>query len=80
MKMYRVYAGDEYTQTNLRFAQSVEPGNKAVLQDLDEVNKLREKNLPTLPSTIGKEKNINLLLKSETLEEFIDLRKARDNF
>ncbi|GEQ33767.1 hydroxyacylglutathione hydrolase [Marinilactibacillus psychrotolerans] len=76
----RVYAGHEYTQTNLRFAQSVEPGNKAVLQGLDEVNKLREKNLPTLPSTIGKEKNINLLLKSETLEEFIDLRKARDNF
>ncbi|API88270.1 hydroxyacylglutathione hydrolase [Marinilactibacillus sp. 15R] len=76
----RVYAGHEYTQTNLRFAQSIEPGDKSILQSLDEVNELRNENRPTLPSTIGKEKHINLFLKAETLEEFTDLRKARDNF
>ena len=75
-----VYAGHEYTQTNLRFAQSIEPANKKIAQVLDQVNKLRAQDLPTLPSTIGKEKSINLLLQAETLKDFIDLRKSRDVF
>ncbi|WP_373737568.1 hydroxyacylglutathione hydrolase C-terminal domain-containing protein [Jeotgalibaca porci] len=36
--------------------------------------------MPTLPSTIGKEKQINLFLRAESLEEFIELRQARDKF
>lgn len=75
-----VYAGHEYTQTNLQFAQSIEPENETIRQVLDQVNDLREQGLPTLPSTIGKEKRINLFLMADTLEDFIELRKARDNF
>lgn len=75
-----VYAGHEYTQTNLRFAQSIEPANKNISQVLDQVNSLRAHDLPSLPSTIGMEKNINLFLQADKLQDFIELRKARDNF
>ena len=76
----KVYAAHEYTKTNLRFAQSIEPSNKVISDALDQVNELRAHDLPTLPSTIGREKNINLFLRAKTLEDFIELRKARDNF
>lgn len=76
----KVYAAHEYTQTNLRFAHSVQPSNKAVSEALNQVNDLRAKEEPTLPSTIGREKKINLFLQAETVEDFVALRKARDDF
>jgi len=75
-----VYAAHEYTQTNLRFAHSMQPANKVISEALDQVGQLRAEGRPTLPSMIGKEKSINLFLQAETLEDFIHLRKARDNF
>lgn len=75
-----VYAAHEYTETNLRFAQTVEPNNKLISDALTEVKARLEDNQPTLPSTIGREKEINLLLQAETLEEFKRLRLARDDF
>ena len=75
-----VYAGHEYTETNLRFAYEIQPDNKKISNSLDEVQEMRVKDQPTLPSTIGREKEINLFLQAETLEDFIELRNARDNF
>ncbi|PID05977.1 MULTISPECIES: hydroxyacylglutathione hydrolase [unclassified Sporosarcina] len=75
-----VYAGHEYTETNLRFAYEIQPDNKKISNSLDEVQEMRAKGQPTLPSTIGREKEINLFLQAETLEDFIELRNARDNF
>ncbi|PIC72917.1 hydroxyacylglutathione hydrolase [Sporosarcina sp. P17b] len=75
-----VYAGHEYTETNLRFAYEIQPDNKKISNSLDEVQEMRAKDQPTLPSTIGREKEINLFLQAETLEDFIELRNARDNF
>ncbi|ALV22386.1 hydroxyacylglutathione hydrolase [Carnobacterium antarcticum] len=76
----QVYAAHEYTQTNLRFAHSMQPSNKSVSEALDQANDLRAKEEPTLPSTIGREKKINLFLQAERLEDFVELRKARDDF
>lgn len=76
----QVYAAHEYTQTNLRFAHSMQPSNKAVSEALDQVDDLCAKEEPTLPSTIGREKKINLFLQAGTLEDFVKLRKARDDF
>lgn len=76
----KVYAGHEYTETNLRFALSVDSDNDQVMDALDEVRALREKDKPTLPSTIEKELAINLFLQTEELEDFIELRKKRDEF
>jgi len=75
-----IYAGHEYTETNLRFAYDMQPENEKVSAALKEVRELRSKEEPTLPTTIRREKEINLFLQAETLEDFIELRNARDDF
>lgn len=75
-----VYAAHEYTETNLRFALTVEPSHTRIQEELKDVKDKRSEKKPTLPSTIGKEKEINLFLQAKTLEEFILLRQARDSF
>ena len=59
-----VYCAHEYTAANLRFASTVEPDNRAVLQKINEVTAQRQLNTPTLPSRIGIEKQINPFLRS----------------
>jgi hydroxyacylglutathione hydrolase len=54
-----VYAGHEYTLANIGFARAVEPGNTALIEREASDAKLRSANLPTLPSTIGREKATN---------------------
>lgn len=76
----KVYAAHEYTETNLRFAHAEEPSNPLISKALNEVSDLRVKGLSTLPSSIGREKEINLFMQAESLEDFIKLRKARDRF
>ena len=76
----QVYAAHEYTQTNLRFARSIKPSDTLISETLSEVNHLRVKGQSTLPTTIGKEKKINLFLQADKLEDFKELRKARDQF
>jgi hydroxyacylglutathione hydrolase len=55
----RVYCGHEYTLSNIRFAKAADPGNAALRELEAKAAKLREQNLPTLPSTIGQEKTTN---------------------
>ena len=75
-----IYPGHEYTEINLRFAYDTRPDNEKISKALGEVRELRAKGEPTLPTTIGREKGINLFLQAETLEDFIELRNARDDF
>ena len=60
----RVCCTHEYTLSNLRFALAVEPGNTALAEHADRCRALRERNLPTLPSSIGLERQINPFLRS----------------
>lgn len=62
-KETEVYCGHEYTLNNIRFARIVEPGNQALIEREAVVKKLREQNLPTLPSTIAMEKATNPFLR-----------------
>ncbi|MBB6447031.1 hydroxyacylglutathione hydrolase [Bacillus benzoevorans] len=75
-----VYPAHEYTEINLRFAYDMQPDNENISKSLEEVRELRAKGQPTLPTTIGREKEINLFLQVETLEDFIKLRNTRDDF
>jgi hydroxyacylglutathione hydrolase len=59
----RVYCGHEYTLANLRFASAVEPGSTALLEREKEARALRERSEPTLPSTIGVERQTNPFLR-----------------
>lgn len=59
----RVYCTHEYTQSNLRFALTVEPDNPALQRRAAEVAELRERQLPTLPSTLALELATNPFLR-----------------
>jgi hydroxyacylglutathione hydrolase len=59
-----VYCAHEYTLSNLRFAESVEPGNRALQLRLEADSKARGTNLPTVPSTIAAEKATNPFLRA----------------
>ncbi|TVO69375.1 hydroxyacylglutathione hydrolase [Denitromonas ohlonensis] len=59
----QVYCTHEYTLANLAFAQAAEPDNLTRDLWLAECTDRRLKGLPTLPSTIGREKAINPFLR-----------------
>lgn len=59
-----VYCTHEYTLSNLRFAQAVEPGNAAIHKRLQEVSDWREQGRISLPSTLALELQTNPFLRS----------------
>jgi hydroxyacylglutathione hydrolase len=59
----RIFCAHEYTLGNLRFAAAVEPGNAAVLEALEATRVLRARDGISLPSTIGRERQINPFLR-----------------
>lgn len=60
-----VYCGHEYTQSNARFALSVDPDNAALRARAAEIDRLRAEGLPTLPTTIGREIETNPFLRAD---------------
>ncbi|MGF6274951.1 hydroxyacylglutathione hydrolase [Massilia sp. UYP11] len=61
-----VYCAHEYTLSNLRFAQAVEPGNAALDARTQADGDRRAAGQPTIPSTIGLEKATNPFLRYAT--------------
>jgi hydroxyacylglutathione hydrolase len=59
----RVCCAHEYTQSNLRFAATVEPGNPAIAAYAARVAVLRAEGRPSLPSTLGLERTVNPFLR-----------------
>lgn len=64
----RVYCGHEYTQSNGRFALTLEPANADLVARMKEVDELRQRGLPTIPSTIGLELKTNPFLRPDSPE------------
>ena len=64
----RVYCGHEYTQKNLEFALTLEPGNAALVAKKQRVDAQRRAGEPTVPSTIGEEKATNPFLRTTSAE------------
>lgn len=61
----RVCCAHEYTLSNLRFAQAVEPGNVDLQAYVEHCSALRQGAQPTLPSTLAQEKLINPYLRCQ---------------
>lgn len=59
----KIYCGHEYTLSNLKFAQTLEPHNAAILQKLSWAKAARDRGEPTLPSTLGEERLTNPFLR-----------------
>lgn len=89
-----VYPGHDYTMENYEFALTIEPDNKTVQKRLQEVKMLVKEGKPTVPSSIGDEKQTNIFLRAdnpqvkkalkmpnaETYEVFAELRRRKDFF
>lgn len=60
----RVYCGHEYTLSNARFALTVDPDNKTLASLTREIEAVRGRDEPTIPSTIGREKATNPFLRA----------------
>jgi hydroxyacylglutathione hydrolase len=60
----RVCCTHEYTISNLNFARAVEPGNAELMHYLQRCESLRQRDLPTLPSTVAQEQQINPFLRA----------------
>lgn len=91
-----VFAAHEYTLANLRFAQAADPNNAIRDRHLRECQRARELERATLPSTIGRERQINPFLRVDDADvraaaatqgatdspqtTFATLRAWKDNF
>ncbi len=73
-----VYCAHEYTQANAAFALSVEPENDALQKRAKEIDALRSEGRPTVPSTIGLEKQTNPFLRpmSDDLQANLNMQGA----
>lgn len=86
----------EYTESNAKFAVSVEPGNSELMKRFVQVKEQRARGEPTVPTQIGLEKLTNPFLRVDISEEirakvgvtpgdsdadaFAKVRRAKDNF
>ncbi len=76
----RVYCGHEYTQANGRYALAVEPENAEMIARMAEVDALRERGEPTLPTTIALERTTNPFMRAASVEQLAERRAAKDVF
>lgn len=89
-----VYCGHEYTQSNARFALSIDPDNEALKARAAEVDQLRAAGKATIPFSLGEDKRANPFLRADApelarhyglegadpAEVFAAIRKGKDNF
>jgi len=64
----KIYSGHEYTQSNLKFAMEVEPLNQKLISRYNDVQDLLNKGIPTLPTTLELELEVNPFLRCHTRE------------
>lgn len=90
----RVYCAHEYTESNARFALSIEPGNAALQKRWRDIQVLRAAGKPTVPSNLAEERACNPFLRPMSAEiraslgladaddtgVFAAARKAKDAF
>jgi len=60
----RVCCAHEYTLSNLKFARAVEPGNLELIHYSERCEETRARSQPTLPSTIGQERQVNPFMRT----------------
>jgi hydroxyacylglutathione hydrolase len=68
----QVCCAHEYTLANLRWALTVDPANRTLLQWYQRAQQLRDQGLPTVPTTIGFERDTNPFLRIQQ----VDVAKA----
>lgn len=90
----QIFSGHEYTQSNARFAVTIEPENAALQRRIDEIDTKRAKGEATVPASLQLELDTNPFLRANTAEVkaamgmqgsenssvFAEIRKRKDSF
>ena len=90
----RVFCAHEYTQSNARFAATVDAANPALAARIAEVETLRAAHKPTVPSLMAEERATNPFLRADQpalaaavgltgvppAEVFAEIRRRKDHF
>ena len=90
----RIYCAHEYTQSNARFALTVDPANDDLKARAAEIDRLRARGEATVPGTMGEERRTNPFLRAdqpgvanavglagaEPVRVFAEVRKRKDTF
>ncbi len=90
----KIYCAHEYTAGNAAFAATIETDNEALKTRIGEIEALRAKNLPTVPTEISLERATNPFLRaneagiqaalnmqgSAAVDVFAEIRNRKDNF
>ncbi|WP_458791141.1 hydroxyacylglutathione hydrolase [Yoonia sp. MH D7] len=89
-----ICSGHEYTQSNAKFAQTLDPHNADLISRIADIQKARAADLPTVPSALDLELRTNPFLRADDpelmayigmsdatpAEVFTEIRKRKDNF
>lgn len=89
-----IYCGHEYTQSNARFAVTVDPTNRVLERRAAEIGDLRARGEPTVPTTLAVELATNPFLRADDpairahlgmadaapAEVFAEIRRRKDSF
>ena len=89
-----IYSGHEYTESNARFALSIEPNNPDLLARTEAIAKARSEGQPTVPSRLSLELATNPFLRARLpevkeligapaasdAESFAEIRRRKDRF
>jgi hydroxyacylglutathione hydrolase len=90
----RIFCAHEYTESNGRFARTVDPANSDLMRRIGEVERLRAVGQPTVPSLLGEERRTNPFLRadqsalaanvglpaSDPVAVFAEVRRRKDVF
>jgi hydroxyacylglutathione hydrolase len=76
----KVCCGHEYTESNARFALSVDANNAALKARTEQAHQQRAAGVPTVPSTMASELDANPFLRAPDVATFADLRAKKDKF
>ncbi|MFP7672093.1 hydroxyacylglutathione hydrolase [Marivita sp. S0852] len=89
-----ICSGHEYTQANAKFAITVDPDNPDLKDRMERINMARDRNEPTVPSTLADELATNPFLRpadsaiqaqldmigAEPVDVFAEIRARKDRF
>ena len=90
----KIFCGHEYTLSNAKFAQSIDPQNEALQQQIKKFESMRADGIPTIPTLLKDELNTNPFLRADDISFaktldletndpvaiFAETRSRKDNF
>ena len=76
----KIYPAHEYTESNLKWALSIEPENISIIKRYKFIQNKLQMGMCSLPSTLRDERKTNLFLRAKNVKQFTMLRSHKDNW